>query len=1264
MVDLTKNQMSPTGSLLSVGTPALGGSFTLSEQTPEEEDTVIPMPTGIEAEAPEVTNEPMAQVEDPINTPVVEDTISDPVVEDMTELPQDPEDLFTLEQEFSNVFSPEDDVEEDSWGGVSVAPDVIEGADMPNLGALGIEAVDNRVIDDDWGIEGISVTPDAPLDMAKLKAEKHVSDIVGVANKVAYRGVKGLADTIDFISVPVWAITSTIGLTGRKPFASTLEEYYPEKSYIIEENPDSYADDMLRIAGTGLEFAVGGLGTAAAVKGGAKVSTMLAPSSTKVIDDIATSAEVKLGVLSGVGYQTTLEYTDSEIAAFAAAILAPVASKPVEVIMRAGWEGTKTTAKISLAPVTWVGNKIYNFSPAMQVINPKAQISSLKVQLAGDDDMWRTGFGGVARKLIEKVPDSKVSNIEEQIKELDNLRDWIGKSIPKGERVNSHVAKMKDMEDSLNKWASGKDLGEFKLTLDQLYRPLLKDMNDTEGFEELLEVGKLLGAEAHSNQVRKNTDILYKFLADESVPVELKQSGYFQGVFKAQSDELDELSQTIVDQAISAELFDRSSGAYDAAYESMPAVISGLNKVLKLHQESYGAWKATIPEMDLDVTPITNAFEDLASTTGLFDNPANTPPYLRQMVSDLESLGTKRINRDGQLNASNNLDIQLKDLAKERRDMQLKHIRENESTEGTKVDLVGQHKEELNVLDDRRTELNNQKSQLSMDKRDSKGTTDGLRSVPNPSFTSIADVLQAHKILSDLKYKSLKAGDDKYTTIKPILDSVDETLEGLLEIDPAVYANWKGFKSNYRKLVGVQMRETIADKAMGPDGRHYKLSSGRAVDAFFENAKADEIQDFLKVFDPSVSGLNEWLGIIPEQTEVGISGLRQVVSKSGADQFTDISTEATEAYKDMIYSSLAREVTSSAEGTMKLDPVKRLEAIDKVVLDWMQKNQDKLKIIPDLELTPTNLQGTRETLGSYIEMLKVVEEQRKLAMFNNIQGPGVTIQNALNDDVKAQQLADFLEDTLPALPYPGKSPIGLETSNNVRMLMHNALLRDYMDGDLLDYKALGSILGEGTTSRNNLIRIFESSTVEKLDAQVALHKAISESEVTLTEAINSDKVIKGLGKIGISLGRVGSLLQRRAVFQPSAGYLAGAAMTKLINIAGKNQTSKTLSIFMDNPSALVEFDNILLKAKADLSPSKQARMDAVLSDPERNIKELYPMLKDLYFGKAKGYFGYLGIKFTDEEIQGAIKEVFFPPVPEEPQEPTEVNPVVQEIDKE
>lgn len=1233
MIDLSKDQMSPTGSLLNPKGVPTGGAITLPSQVPDD----------LEKEKPEIPQGIQSAEAAPVEPQVEQTVVPEPITNVTQEMPSMeptgvPEGIpvetgVTPQQELTEAFTFEEDEEPvDDWGGVTVAPAVIQETPIPNADKLGIENNPKLETDDaDWG--GVFVAPSQVLTEDQLKVEKHVDGVMDTMNKIAYRGVKGIADALDFVTVPGWAIGTTFFNGQEKPFASLLESWYPEKSYVIADDADAYYDDVLRVSGTGLEFVTGGLVTAGGASAGQKLAGL-----AEDVANVAIKSEVMAGITSGVGYQSVLEYSDNELAAFVTAILAPTASKPTELLFKGALKATKETAKLAAKPITLPLGKIYNWSPAIQMANPKAQLYTLKAQLAGNEEMWAGSLGGrLARKLVERLPDNAEVTLENQVKQIEDLQQWLASSLPRTDRMREHVVRMTKMESDINAWATKKGLGEFKLTLDQMYKPLLKDMKDTKGLDELIEVGKLIGADAYAEQVRLNNDVLYKFLADKATPVSVKQSKAFQQVFKDQADELDSMAQEIVDKAVAAEIFNKSSGAYAYPSEGMPQVIEGLNTVKKLHQDAYGAWKETLPEMDLDVTPITNAFEDMAASTGLFDDPKNTPAYLRKMVADLTSLGNKPDVRVKQLDATDDLDIQLKQLAKDRRELQLKHTKELEGAEN-KTALASKHKEEMNVLDDLRTELNTKKLELSKEKRaETHKEMTGEIDIPRPSFTSLQDVLKAHKILSDLKFDSLKQGDDRFQTIKPILDSVDETLEGLKEIDEDIYQTWRGMQDNFKRFVGYEMRDTFLKKAVGPDGRNYKLSSGRAVDLMFTNAKADEIQDLLRVFDTQKEGLDGWLKVLPESTEE-VDGLTKVIAKAGPEAFGDISKEATDAYKDIVYTALANEVFNKVEGSINLDPSKRLESIDKAVLSWMQKHKDKLEIIPDMELTPENIGNLRTTLGKYIDMVKVVEDQRKLAIFNELQGPGLTIQNAVRDDVKAQQLADFLEDTLPQLPYKDKGQVGVHSANNLRDLMYRSLIRDNMDGDTFNYKAMGRMLTEGSSSRNNLLKVLGEHSVSKLDAKVALHKAIQESDLTLTEALNSDKVIRGLGKIGISFGRIGSLLQRRAVFQPSGGYLAGAAMSKLINVSGKLQTSKAIQVFMDNPAALVEFDNILLRTKEQLSPAKQSRMATMLQ--EGNIKGLYPLLKDLYVGEAKGYFGYLGLQIPDAEIEQAIKEVF------------------------
>jgi capsular polysaccharide biosynthesis protein len=177
-----------------------------------------------------------------------------------------------------------------------------------------------------------------------------------------------------------------------------------------------------------------------------------------------------------------------------------------------------------------------------------------------------------------------------------------------------------------------------------------------------------------------------------------------------------------------------------------------------------------------------------------------------------------------------------------------------------------------------------------------------------------------------------------------------------------------------------------------------------------------------------------------------------------------------------------------------------------------------------------------------------------------------------------------------------------------------------------------------TDSRNNLSRVLGEPEVIKLEAIVAMSKALENGDTQFTDVLMKDKSLLGLKKLGLPLERIASMLQRRAVFAPSGAYVAGAIATRVLNNLGKQQTAKALRLLVEHPLEALNLDQILLSEIAKLNTRQQAQVNQVMKSPNRHMRELISVLPNKLAPLIKGHLATFGVILNEEEAKNIIKD--------------------------
>ena len=1099
-------------------------------------------------------------------------------------------------------------------------------------------------------------------------------------NKIAYGAVKGLAGLSDLATAPGWALANTMlpeGQATTMPFSKMLEQFYPAKNYTFEDDPDSYADEALRIAQTTVEFVTPAgpmnVGARAVIKGSTSAALSLADdlalkgvqrASSGYVTSVA--SDNLMSAASGLAYQGILEGDGGQTAAMIASFIAPMSPS----VARTGWSVTKATPKTIL--------KTAELTPLVGTVIQLAKreghsaLHSLKAKLKGNPEAWEVNwFTRQAKAQILKVGDSAHS-LEEQITNIQELGSLVHKVIDTSNPdIISHRDKMQNIQDMIN--ADLPPESKLKLTIEQIYRPVLKDMNDVEGFDTLVDSVRLTNEEAYSNNIRQNHKAMSLYLKNTSAKLKKEDTEAFMQVFKIHTDELIKEQELITNAALGMDFMGTRTVVGSPTvymYPNIPMEEGLLKATDEIRGLLNGAWEGMLrklpQDVELDTTPLKHSIEKMYDQMGSLSDPQSVPPYVKALMKQLMAIGD-----DGQTQASKQIHDELlfreaevsKAIRGFKRDKQalvakhkaqLKEIPED-LEQAEKVALRKKYQDEydeaLFPVKAARQPLDDELEQLGVSKREQRIETESLKNfdeIPEPNFTDLGSVREAIEIVGDKLRTAFKVGDqDRIDNLSIIKEGLENTLDSLKDIDKDAYTLYNTGRQAHREFSARDIRESkaalITDKK---GGQRSRLTSDDAVTELWENGTAKDIQYFMANFDPTRTGIKEYVGFADD------------IEVLAADELVASSAKGVKAMQDIVFTHMAAGIREFDLKTYS-DPVAQLKDIEDYVRKYVNKHAAKLEKIPGFEKQPSTLGKIVKELGAYRLQMRDLDEQRNLGILKNILGPNHTIMRASKDVQIAQELADFLETTAGS---PDKTVV--LAGERIRKTMYNSLLQQYTKGTKLDSEGLLNLLSRDSDARFNLSIVLGEPQMGKLEAQAIMSAAIQEGSTTLTDTLTKDKWLKMMESHGISMGRIGSLLSRRAVFTPSAGYIAGAFMTNLMDTLGRKDTSRALGVLFDNPFSLTEMDNFVLQTIDGLHARQKAIIESGLQ--KRNLVGSVRVLDRAVAKVIRPYLMSLGFQLSEEELSKLMKDTLLQEIPDgtKETESTPKEPSVSQMEEE
>lgn len=1096
-------------------------------------------------------------------------------------------------------------------------------------------------------------------EMDFIETAKHYYDN---ANKLSYGLAKAAAGTLDLITVPGWALAHVAADGAKFPFTGFLEEFYPEKQYQFEEDPDSYADEVLRFTQTGLEFVGGG----AVLNTGAKVVT-------KGAYAVSQKAEAAVSAVAALGYQGALEMGASEGVALLTSFLAPMSPELVKASYKVSTAAAKATVSVPLA----ILDKTTDALPLVGLLKQEVKDSSrtaLQVQkqkLLADDKLWSDTFlKRQARKIVLETKDT-VKTTEQQAEEIANIQRWINAAFPDTPEVREHVSRMKTLQDNIN--AELPEGSKIEFTLEQIYAPVLRNMNADSGLKEVVESIRITQGDAYNAKLLKNREAMVEYVAKKRGEMGPEETQAFKDIFEAENESILKLQETIYGLSRNLDMIDpASSNGYRFSDEPVSKELRpALENIRGLLDQSYEAAMQRLPkDAEVDTTAVADAITDIYDELGVFARPESIPAYLKTLVQGLQTNATGgvasayKVQRANVLNSAEELRTQNSLLLQKMNEMSIGHKKAvaalGDDKKAVKA-LKLQQAEEMNVLRQQHVELMTARKDLSVAKRTQKvneaTTVTGVEGLPQPNLVTVDDITKGLRAINFEIRKAMGSKDrDKLDTLFKLKGALDESLEGLVAVDPDAYALFKAANSHYKQFVSTDFNESFAADITEIGDHLHKIVSEDAVARIWDNAGNEGMMRFLRNFDGTRDGLGNYLRYIDE-IKVDPEGTPAI------DLYSKEAERGVTALRDVIYTSLAQKVRV-IDADVTLDPVVRMGKVKNAILDFRAKHEAKLVQIPGFETFGENVDAAVADIASYTKALEVLDDRRNMSILRDVVGPGHTIGNIMRDDRVAQDMDDFLNNRLTKVAVDGVEDTRIQeaTASQIRKTLSRAFVNEHTRNGNIDYETLDRVLAPGSKERNNLSLVLGESEVLKLDVYRHLGRAMAEGDVTFTEVLVQNQALRNLTALGLPLGRIGSMLQRRAVFTPSGAYVAGAVASKMLDAMGSKQTSRAMQLLMERPFDVLHLDQVLLNEMKNLPQVKRKLLDDVMQGSTRHYRELKSWLPKTLAPAMRAHSAYLGYKFSLEEAEKMVSDS----LNEDPRHPefNVVEPVVPEVNVE
>ena len=371
------------------------------------------------------------------------------------------------------------------------------------------------------------------------------------AEMIAHGANKGIAATADLATVPVQAITSGITATSNALFDTELntdinrfgkmfQSYFPDSKYVPEEQ-EGVLDDLMRITHTTSEFVSGGAlitkGANAINKGASNANPVYTrvsnasdigptfaikttPSSHGVIN---VEKDAALNAIMGIGYQGSQELGATEGEAMLWSLLLPMsptaaklAVQPKQSAVLLG-KGALKSAENTVKASKFLLTKAYLVSvPVKASVNGLRNIRSRLEE--NPEALTGTAMQRVGRKiLLSALPKEKIYTKAEEIKRLTAIREWVAEAIPQTPKVVAYNKRMDSVENHINDYleSQGKPR-EFKLTLDQRYNTVLKDMKAGQPLKDVISLLRTTEGEAYNASLRRNQEIFEDYMLNNT----------------------------------------------------------------------------------------------------------------------------------------------------------------------------------------------------------------------------------------------------------------------------------------------------------------------------------------------------------------------------------------------------------------------------------------------------------------------------------------------------------------------------------------------------------------------------------------------------------------------------------------------------------------------------------------------------------------------------------------------------------------------------
>lgn len=961
---------------------------------------------------------------------------------------------------------------------------------------------------------------------------------LGLADRLAGHGLRGVAGVLDFVTLPVaWGIGKVPGI-GQPSFLDTLSHYFPEENYEFRDADNLLVDDALRVAGVAAEFGAGGGVFGAALSGAAKVTSLVSrvpvgPNVTKTFSTISDDLlmdlprQLAFDTISGAAYQGTKEILgdDSEVLPIMNSLLFPMlATKGGRDLLVAG--GRSSLNAVNKASDYTLIAPLLKRASGNFLDNKAANISR---ESSANPEAFTQGMNKWKKTLAENWTAKRVKGIDEAMV-AESATEYFNSIINfKDTRVLERQTKVTTIEDNINEWrkTSGSlGLPEFQMPIYVAYR----GVTDNTAMDFLEQTYKQTFPELHMKATRDRVETVQAFVKSKGEQSSAEDVALLRGL-------TDELSTALEDRIQreatgltprSVQEVDAVLGAREREIQTAGSLRKSIAIVDDLTDDAYVQMTEGVNrELPLSSGLVLKAVDDIIASDAknILQSKKEVPAYVIEVYQGVKANRPEAAVSPAEQRLQG-IDVEKRELdimGADRNQAFLQDLSGFDASIASKLDEISSapkpQKEALNkeiaalkkdrahtvsshkaetaintakkkplIAEQKKLELEVKKEKIALGRDDPAALVADM--LPVNSGEVIDSIKRVNKLIRD-ESRGISPDFAKIDNLQKIKGSLEETMGELSEQGlegQATLGQWERSNSFYRN----QIADKIDATALGTkylkrtkDGKNFALYDEDIVDTAWNSAKLKDIDDTLRLATDTAETSKVLKSL--EDGDIQLENL------------DDSTKKIIEDYKDLGVSSLMKELSiiDNTLGGRIEDPAKYMEAMKKTALQWLDDHSAKVNRIPGLKTEVNRILANNEEffqrIGKYNELVAAREGPEISALLKSM-GHSSNVQSIIKDNESSNALATAIEGLISegyavpkiqGLEIPELQQfqrlLGIQGSSNFKELLAKQYRSSVWDGDTFNATAVRADLDNPST-RANLEKIIGEENVLALDA--------------------------------------------------------------------------------------------------------------------------------------------------------------------------------------